>query len=64
MFDRKLDHRAGECCDNSGAKILEIKIMKIYFAFLCEFLMTRCKGYDCLRVLSDNAQPSSFTSIR
>jgi hypothetical protein len=63
IFDRKLDHRAADCCDNSGAKIQEIRVVKIYFAFICEFLLTRCKGLNSLRVLLDREVPPNMLPI-
>lgn len=51
LFDRKLDHRASDSCDNSGAKVQDNRILKIYFAFLCEYLLTKGRGLNSFRVL-------------
>lgn len=51
LFDRKIDHRASDCYDNSGAKVQDIRMLKIYFAFLCEFLLTKQRGLNSFRVL-------------
>lgn len=51
LFDRKIDHRASDSCDNSGAKVPDNRILKVYFAFMCEFLLTRGRGLNSFRVL-------------
>ena len=56
ILEKKLDVRSSESTDNNGEKVLDNKVLKVYFAFLCELMMTRGRALHSMRMLVQRAK--------
>ncbi|CAD8209393.1 unnamed protein product [Paramecium pentaurelia] len=39
LFDKKIDQRSSDSYDNNHGKVQDLKVLKLYFMFLCELLL-------------------------
>jgi len=51
ILEKKLDVRSSESWDNNGDKILDNQILKLYFVFLCELMMSRGRATQSMHNL-------------
>jgi hypothetical protein len=56
IIEKKLDIRSSESFDNNAEKILDNHVLKGYFQFLCELMMSRGRSLAAMRTIVEKVR--------